>query len=458
MNKSPSEKSPQKEYLRFAVSERIEHLLLFVSFTILVITGIPQKYAPAPWAETMIGLLGGIETVRIIHRIAAIVLILESIYHIASLGYKMYVRRTPLYMLPGTKDVVDFLDAVRYNLGLARKHPRYDRYNFEEKIEYWAVIWGTAIMIITGFILWNPISAAKLMPGSIIPAAKAAHGGEALLAFLAILIWHVYGVHIKTFNRSIFTGKLTREQMEQEHALELERIESGNVPPPPPRQVIRRRERIYLPIAGLFVAVLLFVLYVFVTYEETAIATVPPAPEEIEVFVRATPTPAPTPESERWLDVAQEKTAPLVPHEIVAGRENCINCHGLGAIVPYTDIHAELKLGNESCLTCHELAGSGSQDLPTVESAQAPSFSTDVLSILQRKCVACHGLTDSLSLISYQSLLEGNGDGPLIHPGDAENSPLLSIQSLPPEEHPTRFSPQELEVVQAWIQAGAADN
>ncbi|MCS7039976.1 MAG: hypothetical protein NZP34_10260, partial [Caldilineales bacterium] len=75
-------------------------------------------------------------------------------------------------------------------------------------MEYWAVIWGTAVMIITGFMLWNPITTTKFLPGSWIPAAKAAHGGEALLAFLAIIVWHVYNVHIKTFNRSMFTGKL----------------------------------------------------------------------------------------------------------------------------------------------------------------------------------------------------------------------------------------------------------
>jgi hypothetical protein len=79
-------------------------------------------------------------------------------------------------------------------------------------------------MTITGFMLWNPIATTELLPGSIIPAALAAHGGEALLAVLAIVIWHMYNVHIKSFNPSMFTGWLPRDQMERS-TLELERLE-----------------------------------------------------------------------------------------------------------------------------------------------------------------------------------------------------------------------------------------
>ena len=86
-------------------------------------------------------------------------------------------------MLPSFQDFVDFLDAIRFNLGLARKHPHYDRYSFEEKLEYWAVVWGTAVMVITGFLLWNPISATKLPPWQLDPGSKSRARRRSLAGF-----------------------------------------------------------------------------------------------------------------------------------------------------------------------------------------------------------------------------------------------------------------------------------
>ena len=154
---------------------------------------------------------------RIIHRIAAVGIVVQSVYHVLVLGYKIWVRRIEMTMLPGLKDVTDAVDLVRYNLGLTKEHPKMPRYNFGEKVEYWAMVWGTVIMAITGFMLWNPIAATRLLPGQAIPAAKAAHGAEAILAVLAILIWHFYNVHLKSLNKSMFNGKMAHHQMEEEH-------------------------------------------------------------------------------------------------------------------------------------------------------------------------------------------------------------------------------------------------
>ncbi|NOX60837.1 MAG: hypothetical protein GXP42_02645 [Chloroflexi bacterium] len=344
-----STSAPKKEYVRFGLSDRIAHFLVMVSFTMLVITGIPQKYVPANWAEVMVLWMGGIERVRIVHRIAALVLIAASIYHVLVAGYNLYVRRAPLSMLPKWKDVTDAFETIQHYLGLREEPPKYDRYNFAEKLEYWAMVWGTLIMAVTGFMLWNPITTTKFLPGEFIPAALAAHGGEALLAFLSILAWHVYNVHLRTFNRSMFTGKLTREEMEEEHWLELERIEKGETPPliPDPR-----RRMIYIPLAVAFTLISLFLLYLFVTYEETAIATVPPQPVEVEIYTPATPTPTPKPDLVHIFYERKVEARP-VTHDIVAERRDCLFCHGLGRLDPYSPIHAELGLNNASCLDCH---------------------------------------------------------------------------------------------------------
>ena len=446
----------KKEYRRFNVSDRIEHILLLVSFTILVITGIPQKYAPAPWAETMIQLMGGIETVRIIHRISAIVLAIESVYHLFTVSYKMFVRHTRLTMLPGPKDVVNFIEAVKFNLGLSKTHPQYGRYNFEEKLEYWAVVWGTAIMGLTGFMLWNPIVTTKLLPGSSIPAAKAAHSGEALLAMLAIIVWHLYGVHIRTFNRSMFTGSLTHEQMLHEHPGELRRIETGQMPPEPSPEAIKRRQRVFIPIAAFIAIVLVVVLYFFVTYEETALTTVPPPPQSVEVFMRATPTPEPEVDPELvWIEYG--KNAGAVTHSINEGRENCLLCHALGAIYPYSVFHTERKLSNQTCLICHYLPEVTSPP-PTVQRPETPSFANDILPLLEANCTECHGPDDSLDLTNYESISAGGKSGPLVDPVDAEKSLLCLARLIPLAEHPTQPDIEELNLLCSWIKDGAPDN
>jgi cytochrome b subunit of formate dehydrogenase len=276
-------------YPRFNPEQRLEHALLLISFTVLAITGLSQKFADTSLGSMIILLMGGIETTRLIHRTAAILLMLEAIYHGAVVTYKVAVLHLPLTILPSWQDMKDGFHAFGYNLGLVQKGPQMGRYTFGEKAEYWAVIWGTVIMIITGFMLWNPIATTRFLPGQFIPAAKAAHGGEALLAVLSIITWHLYNVHLKVFNKSMFTGQISRHEMEEEHPLELAKLEAGRPEPEPDPVTLQRRRRIFMPIAAIITISLLFGLYLFVTFEQTAIDTVPR--QEIEIFTPATPEP-----------------------------------------------------------------------------------------------------------------------------------------------------------------------
>ena len=342
--------APVKIPKRFSVIQRIEHIVLIVSFTTLGLTGLAQKFSSNELAAAFIQLLGGIENVRIIHRVAAIILALETIYHIIVLAHKTYVRRTELGMLPGPKDVLDALDVLRYNLGLTKAHPKLPRYNFAEKAEYWAMLWGTAVMGLTGFILWNPIVAAKILPGQFIPAAKAAHGGEAVLAVLAILVWHFYNVHLKSFNKAMFTGKMTPHQMEEEHGEELERLAAGKVRPAPSPEGMRRRERIFIPFAVVATLVMVYVVFWAVTVESTAVATAPKPANEVPVFVPVTPSPSPAPS-------ATPEGGSLgvpIPHPI-AGQEQCLTCHAAGGMKPVPANHEGRPV--ESCQICHKSAG-----------------------------------------------------------------------------------------------------
>ncbi len=270
-------------YPRFRLGARIEHAILMISFTVLAVTGLPQKYAAAGWAEWTIDLFGGIEMIRIIHRVAAFVLTVGSVYHLFTSAYRSLVKRERMQMIPTRKDLDDLIATVRHNLGFQPHPPRMAKFNFGEKFEYWAVVWGTAIMALTGFVLWNPLAIARILPGSIIPAAKAAHGGEAVLAVAAILIWHLYSVLIKDVNPSMFTGKMSRRQMEEEHALELERLDRGESPWPELELEVLQRRRVLFAIGSVLIGgiALAFVIWA-ITFEETAITTIPRA--TIEAF------------------------------------------------------------------------------------------------------------------------------------------------------------------------------
>jgi cytochrome b subunit of formate dehydrogenase len=261
---------------RFTRSQRMQHWVMVAGFVGLSVTGIPQKYAAYPWGERALSLLGGIELVRVGHRVFAILLMIATIHHLIDALYRIGVLRRPLSMLPRYQDVVDGLQAVRYNLGLGKERPSMGRFTFEEKVEYWALVWGTVVMVATGFMLWNPIATARFLPGQWIPAAQVAHGGEAVLAILAVILWHGYGVHIRHFNRSMFTGRMSRAEMLHEHPLELEAIEKGLLPRAPDPPIVRRRMRVFVPVAAVVGLLLCAGLYWFVTFEQTAIGTLPP--------------------------------------------------------------------------------------------------------------------------------------------------------------------------------------
>ena len=324
-------------YQRFPLARRIEHLIMLLSFGLLGLTGLPQKYPLADISVWFVNLLGGIENLRAVHHVSATVMMLGTAWHIVLAGYKVFVLREKMSMLPSLQDVKDGWQALMHNIGLAKKFPQMGRYTFEEKLEYWAFVWGAIVMGLTGFLMWNPITAAKILPGDWIPAAKAAHGGEAVLAVLAIIIWHMYGVHIRSFNKSMWTGEMGEKEMLHEHPLELADIKAGLVNRPVEQQVLRKRKMIYYPVAGLLTIVMLAGVYGFVNTEETALTTIPPQPTQISVYVPLTPTPIPTPEPVEFTSVP------------ALLQEKCATCHGpLEAGGLNVSTYADLMEGGES--------------------------------------------------------------------------------------------------------------
>jgi len=283
-------KSTNNLYLRFPVVRRIEHLIMLLSFTTLGLTGLPQKYTESSIGAFVLGLLGGIENLRFIHHTAAIVMMFGTAYHILVMGYSVFVLRDQMSMLPSIQDAKDGLQALLYNLGLAKTYPQMGRYTFEEKMEYWAFLWGAAVMGATGFRMWNPITATQYLPGQFVPAAKAAHGGEAVLAVLAIIVWHMYGVHIKRFNKAMWTGTQTEAEMLHEHPLELADMKAGLADKRPDAATLRKRKMIYYPVAAIVTLGMLAGIFGFINGEKTALTTIAPL-TETQIYSPQTPQP-----------------------------------------------------------------------------------------------------------------------------------------------------------------------
>jgi len=386
-----TERSHEIKYTRFTIAHRIEHWVFISSFITLAITGLVQKFASSPISETIVGFLGGIENTRLIHHIAATLMMVVVIYHLGAAIFRLYVLRVRPTLVPTSFDFKAFWQEIIYILGRRQTGPQQGRYTFQEKFEYWAVVWGTIIMAVTGFVMWNPITTTQFLPGEIVPAAKAAHGAEAILAALSILIWHFYHVFVKHFNKSMYTGKMGEHEMMEEHAIELADIKAGTARLPLDPETYKRRLRIFIPSYGIVAALLSIFLIWFLFAEDTAIATIPPQDEQVEIFVPLTATPLPTP-------LPTATTAPIA------------SLTWEGGIA---------QLFEAKCSACHN---SGQK-------------------------------SGGLDLGTYESVLAGGNSAAGVIPGDAGNSQVVIIQS--PGNHFGQFTGEELAQIIEWIEAGA---
>ncbi len=225
---------------RFGAVERTTHALVMVSFFGLVITGVPLRFASAPWAVPLMQFLGGAAAAAVLHRFCAVItfgyfglhlgMVVKNFMRAES---KLSIFWGPRSMVPQPKDIRDVIGMFRWFIrGGVR--PKFDRYSYMEKFDYWAVFWGVGIIGGSGLLLWFPTFFSHVLPGWAFNVATIVHGDEALLALGFIFTIHFFNVHFRPekfpIDLVIFTGRARAEYFEEEHPLEYEReLHSGRL-------------------------------------------------------------------------------------------------------------------------------------------------------------------------------------------------------------------------------------
>jgi formate dehydrogenase gamma subunit len=206
--------------VRMTKNQRIQHFLLLVTFFTLVITGFALKYPDAATKFIFVN-----ELVRsYLHRFAGALMIVVSLYHVYYLAFTGEGRRMLIDMLPELKDATDMVDVFAYYLGFSSKKPQFKRFNYAEKMEYWALVWGTFVMALTGLTIWFKIISSDAVPRWVIDVAITIHFYEAILATLAIIVWHLYQVIVDPdtypLNFAFVDGKMSVDHYQDEHGLD----------------------------------------------------------------------------------------------------------------------------------------------------------------------------------------------------------------------------------------------
>lgn len=225
MNDSPQNKGKKELYfVRLNLSERVQHFILVVCFVVLVITGFMLNIP-----EETVEVLGDAgETVffwrSALHRIAGTLMILVSIYHVYYITCTKAGRSWISDMMFRMKDIGEMRDTLGYYMGLMDTHPEYDRFCYKHKFEYFALFFGNTVMGITGLLLWTEVRWSKF----VLDISTLIHGMEAILASLAIIVWHMYEVHLRPHkfpaDNLWLTGIIDEEEMKEEYPLHYKKI------------------------------------------------------------------------------------------------------------------------------------------------------------------------------------------------------------------------------------------
>ena len=239
---------PLGDLPRYSVHIVIQHLLIFITFMFLVATGLPIYFSDVFWAPVVISFFGGIDTARLIHRIAGFTMMFAAAYHIITIvagtiqklfNHEFDYKRT---QIPRLKDLYDLIHDLKYFIGIEPFRPKMEKFMYKQKLHYLAIIWGSLVLIAAGSALLFPDVMAQIIPGTLgrlLPQgaigeesyaaffqalARLMHADEAVMALIVVAFWHWSNVHLVPgrfpMQWTFLTGRITREHQIEEHFLE----------------------------------------------------------------------------------------------------------------------------------------------------------------------------------------------------------------------------------------------
>jgi formate dehydrogenase gamma subunit len=219
--------------VRMSFLFRVQHILLMVSLLVLALTGFALMYHENRLGQFLITLEGGVINRGIFHRTAAVVLMAQLVYHAFYMLFSKEGKRELDLFFLRKQDFHDFLQALRYNLGMEPEYPRFGKYGYKEKFQYWGATIGILLVSVTGIILWAETFSMKLLPKFVLDLTLVIHGYQGLLAFVILLFWHLYIVHLHPsvfpMNSAWLTGKVDAEWLREEHPGEYDKLKGEGV-------------------------------------------------------------------------------------------------------------------------------------------------------------------------------------------------------------------------------------
>ena len=226
----------EKHYWRFPLYHRLTHAFIIASFLGLALTGLPLKYSEAHWASELSHLFGGFHMAGLLHRFCALITFGYAVFHLSWVVRRFLATRDlglfwgPASLVPQPKDLLELWDHSKWFMGLGPR-PRFGRWTYWEKFDYWAVFWGIAIIGSTGLVLWFPLAAAHMIPGWLVNVAMIIHSDEALLAVGFIFTIHFFNTHLRPgkfpMDEVIFTGRLSEEELKEDKPGQYEELKAS---------------------------------------------------------------------------------------------------------------------------------------------------------------------------------------------------------------------------------------